>query len=122
MAKGTLALLATIEPDGSAELVPWHGAGEAEIGRAADAIERASAVDRPTLAVAAADRYLRLGLEPDGRATLPFNLAVHLGTLVDPLVRTVATGGRLWLWNEREWQASRQSRFAPLITAVSKVV
>ena len=117
--QATVRLLGVIEPDGSAELMLWDRQGEVERGRLKTALERASEKERAGLAVAAADRYVRFGLEPDGRMTLPFNLAVHLGADADGLVRVVATGGRLWLWNEAEWRISRAVRFGPLLRAMA---
>lgn len=117
--QATVRLLGVIEPDGSAELMPWEQRGEIEHRRLGDALGRASENDRAELAVAVADRYVRFGLEPDGRMTMPFNLAVHLGADADGIVRVVATGGRLWLWNEAEWRVSRAVRFGPLMRAMA---
>lgn len=120
MSRETMSMLAVIDPEGSAELMPWQRRGEIECSRVAKALEQASIEDKPTLAVAAADRFLRMALDSDGRAILPFNLAVHLGTNTDPIIWAVATGERLWLWSHREWQASRASRFQALIRAVGQ--
>jgi DNA-binding transcriptional regulator/RsmH inhibitor MraZ len=67
-------------------------------------------IDRAGLALVAMDRYLKLTLDPDGRLSLPVNLAHHLEAIVHDAVRLVVDGSRLLLWSERVWQNNRSSR------------
>jgi len=106
-----LSLLARIEPGGLAELMPWEPVGDA-IMRGLDRllVEEAEA----DLALIAMDRYLRLTLDPDGRMSLPVNLAHHLDAIAHEAVRLVIDAGRLLLWSERVWQDDRSSRLEPV--------
>ncbi len=105
-----MGLLARIEPGGHAELVPWDPVGDAIMRGLDRLLFEEDEVDRAGLALIAMDRYLRLTLDPDGRMSLPVNLAHHLDAIAHDAVRLVIDAGRLLLWSERVWQDDRSSR------------
>lgn len=105
-----LGLLARIEPGGNAELVPWDPVGDAIMRGLDRLLDGEDEIDRAGLALVAMDRYLKLTLDPDGRLSLPVNLAHHLEAIVHDAVRLVVDGSRLLLWSERVWQNNRSSR------------
>lgn len=114
LADRACGLLAIIEADRHAELVPWEQRGEiaiSEIRRAIDAVEEHH---KDELALAAMDRFVRLSVDSAGRTVLPGSLASHLDAEASASVRIVMRGARLWLWSERRWQAQRPRRIRML--------
>jgi DNA-binding transcriptional regulator/RsmH inhibitor MraZ len=107
-------LLATLEPYGRAELIAWSDHGSRLIAEVIDRVRAAPAEARGDLAVAAMDRYMRLAVEPPARVALNATLAAHLDPTGRNVIRVVVSGGRLWLWNEAEWQGRRSERHASL--------
>lgn len=106
-------LLAVLEADGSAELMPWLGAGEGIVGDLRERIAAEPADRRGSLVVVAMDRFVKVAVEQPARVSLPVNLASHLE--VDAgIVRVVAHSDRLWLWSERRWNAGRAARLGAL--------
>lgn len=113
------SLLAVIEPDHCAELLPWTPHGEAMLAEVRSAIETAEDADKDQLTLAAMDRYLRLSVDQAGRSTLPGPLASFLGAHVVGAVRLVMRDHRLWLWSERRWDTDRAERIQFLAGKVS---
>jgi DNA-binding transcriptional regulator/RsmH inhibitor MraZ len=115
----SLSVLAVLEMDGSAEILPWEQAGKQVV----NAIEKALALTpephRAELALAAMDRYMRLTVDADGRTVLPTNLLSHLDALESSLVRLVARGNRMWFWSEARWREGQGSRFRDLADALA---
>lgn len=105
-----MGVLARIEPGGHAELMPWAPVGDAIMRGLDNLLAEEAEEDRSWLALIAMDRYLRLTLDPDGRMSLPVNLAHHLDAIAHDAVRLVIDAGRLLLWSERVWQDDRSSR------------
>lgn len=105
-----LGLLARIEPGSHAELIPWEPVGDAIMRGLGALLAAEPEVGRARVALIAMDRYLRLSLDPDGRMSLPMNLAHHLDAISQDAVRMVIYDGRLLLWSERVWQSDRTAR------------
>ena len=108
-------LLARVEPGSYAELVPWEPVGDVIMRGLAELLAGEAEPDRSRVALIAMDRYLRLTLGPDGRMSLPANLAHHLDAVSLDAVRLVIDNGRLLLWSERAWQNSRSSRLESVV-------
>ncbi|MBS1181950.1 MAG: hypothetical protein H6Q99_1830 [Proteobacteria bacterium] len=104
------SLLATIEPDHCAELLPWMPHGETMLAEVRSAIETAEETDKDQLTLAAMDRYLRLSVDQAGRSSLPGPLASFLDAHIVGSVRLVMRDDRLWLWSERRWDKDRTKR------------
>ena len=105
-------VLASIDPEGGVEILPWEKLGE---GLIQNEMERLNALDEPakgTLAVALADKYFRLSLEEPARIGLTAGLRSFLGAHGDQPVRLVCLHQQLWLWNEKFWQRGRGEREA----------
>lgn len=109
---GTEGLLAILEPDGSAELLPWRGTGEALVEGYRERLMDAPDVRRPELALALMDMFMRLPLDPPGRLGLPSNLTAFLNPAAGERIRVVTASGQVWLWGESTWQARRSDRLA----------
>ena len=105
-----LGLLARIEPGSYAELMPWEPVGDAIMRGLSVLLAGEAEGERAGIALIAMDRYLRLTLDPDGRMSLPSNLAHHLDAISLDAVRLVIDGGRLLLWSEKVWQNDRSTR------------
>lgn len=112
------SLLAVIEPDHCAELMPWAPHGESMLAEVKGAIETADEADKDQLALAAMDRYLRLSVDQAGRTTLPGPLASFLSAHIIGTVRLVMRDHRLWLWSERSWDKARAERIQLLAAKV----
>ena len=117
---GTVRLLGVMEANGRLELLPWDPRGIELMKRVEAALDATAPTERGDLALAAMDRYLNLGLTPDGRLHLPPPLVIHLDAAGRGVVRVGASGGRLWIWSERAWEASRSERFAKLDEALGQ--
>ena len=110
-------MLAIMELNGVAELMPWTPHGESAVSSVKAAAARAEPAAIGNLILAAMDRYVRLTLDTDGRTVLPFNLLAHVDPSNTSRVRVLAEGGRLWLWSERQWEETRPDRLAYLKAA-----
>jgi DNA-binding transcriptional regulator/RsmH inhibitor MraZ len=107
-------LLAVLEADGSAELLPWSGTGEGIVEDVRGRIAAEPTDRRGGLVVAAMDRFVKVAVEQPARVSLPVNLASHLEVDAAGVVRVVAHSDRLWLWSERRWNAGRAVRLEAL--------
>lgn len=99
-----------MEPGGHAQLLPWEPVGDAIMRGLDRLLAEEEEPDRSRLALIAMDRYIRLTLEPDGRMSLPVNLAHHLDAIAHDVVRVVVDAGLLFLWSEKVWQNERSTR------------
>lgn len=90
--------------------MPWEPVGDVIMRGLGALLAVEAEVDRARMALIAMDRYLRLSLDPDGRMSLPVNLAHHLDAISQHAVRLVIDDGRLLLWSERVWQNERSAR------------
>jgi hypothetical protein len=111
---GSVVALVVLSDHGAAELLPWVPGGEEVLRLLSKAVSALPTAGRSEIVLAAMDRYLRITFEPDGRATLPTNLLVHLDAHRTGIARVVARDGRLWLWSETSWRDGRAERFAKL--------
>lgn len=102
-------LLATVEPTGRVELLPWAPLGEALIDLRLKQLATAKDPARGELLIALADKHFRLTLEEPVRLGLPPSLQSFLNASDQP-IRMVAMHQQLWLWNERLWQTQRADR------------
>lgn len=109
-----MALLARLEPDKSARLEPWDPAGEVVMGAIEAMLASEPEQVRAELAIVAMDRYVKVTLDPDGRITMPANLAHHIDAVGKDAVRVIVSDGRLRLWSEIAWQLNRSSRLRSL--------
>jgi len=109
-----LALLAKLEVGSSAKLEPWNPAGDAVMRGLKTMLASEPEPARAELTLVAMDRYLRISLDPDGRITLPANLAHHIDAIGYNAVRVIVSCGRLQLWSEPAWQKDRSSRLRTL--------
>lgn len=107
-----LALLARVEPNGHAQLLPWVPVGDAILRSLDQLLTEEDEASRGRLVLIAMDRYVRVTLEPDGRMSLPVNLEHHLDATLYGAVRVVVDTGKLFLWSEGVWQRNRSDRLA----------
>lgn len=111
-------LLATLEPGRFAQLEPWSETGQRVVRQVEERLELATGNSRSEIALAAMDRYMRIGLEATGRLAVPANLLSHIDPRASGTARVVVRDGTLWLWAEERWQAQRSSRLQALVGSV----
>lgn len=112
-------LLATLEPGRFARLDPWSEMGARVIRQVEERLEMAVGHKRSEIALAAMDRYMRIGLEETGRLAVPQNLLSHIDPRASGTARVVVRDNTLWLWAEDRWQAHTSSRLRTLLGSVS---
>jgi DNA-binding transcriptional regulator/RsmH inhibitor MraZ len=112
-------LLATLEPGRIARLEPWLETGAKVIRQVEERLELAVGPRRSEIALAAMDRYMRIGLEETGRLAVPQNLLSHIDPRASGTARVVVRDDTLWLWAEDRWQAQASSRLRTLVGQVS---
>jgi DNA-binding transcriptional regulator/RsmH inhibitor MraZ len=112
-------LLATLEPGRFARLDPWSEIGAQVVRQVEERLELTVGPRRSEIALAAMDRYMRIGLEETGRLAVPQNLISHIDPRASGTARVVVRDGTLWLWAEERWQAQTSSRLRTLVGSVS---
>lgn len=120
LGNGSLRVLAVLEANGSAEIMPWEGIGTDRIAHLERALNRLAEPDRSEVALAAMDRYLQLHLDEAGRTVLPTTLLSHLDAVGTSTVRLVVSNGRLWLWSEQRWRLAQLDRYLLLARSLEE--
>jgi DNA-binding transcriptional regulator/RsmH inhibitor MraZ len=118
LSTGAMEVLAVLEADRSAEVVPWVGAGAERLAQLEMALARLAEPERSEVALAAMDRYVRLHLDGTGRLVLPTTMLSHLEAIDAPTVRLVVRDGKLWFWSERRWRSGQLGRYLQLAKAI----
>lgn len=118
LSAGTTDLLAVLEADGSAEIVPWKVEGANRIAQIETVLAGLAEPDRSAVALAAMDRYIRLRLDGTGRMVLPTTLLSHLDAIDPPALRLVVREGRLWFWSEQRWRTGQLERYLQMAKAI----
>jgi DNA-binding transcriptional regulator/RsmH inhibitor MraZ len=114
----TTELLAVLEANGSAEVVPWTGEGAERIAQIEAVLGALAEPERSEVALAAMDRYIRLRLDGTWRTVLPTTLLSHLEAMDPSVLRLVVRDGKLWFWSERRWRASQLERYLQMAKAI----
>lgn len=106
--------LSVLNGDGSIEVSNWSANAERLRSALRERYEALPASQRADFALAAMDRFQKLGGEKGGRITLP----TVIRTQIDPdgreFVRIVVRDGTLHLWDDERWKAGRSERIAKL--------
>lgn len=106
-------LLATLEPDGYAQLEPWSSAGGELVAEIKEKISIAYHL-RGEIVLAAMDRYMFISVEGNGRLVAPGNLVAHIDPDNSGRARFVVRDSKLWIWSEKQWQSRRAERLSVL--------
>lgn len=118
LSTGAMEVLAVLEANGSAEVVPWKGAGTSRLEQLEAVLERLAEPERSEVALAAMDRYIRLHVDGTGRVVLPTTMLSHLEAIDAPAIRLVVRDSKLWFWSERRWRAGQTDRYLQLAKAL----
>lgn len=117
LGKGSVQVLAILEANGSAEVIPWEDATD-RMAHLEETLKRMIEPERSEIAIAAMDRYLRLHLDESGRMVLPTTLLSHLDAIGTSTVRLVVNNGKLWFWSEPRWRSAQLDRYVSLARAL----
>ncbi len=107
-------LLATLRGDGSVELTDWAEYGERTRAAVTERYRALPELERGKFALAAMDRFMRVGLEANVRLALPPALTMQVDPQGSGFVRVLTRDGSLFLWDDEIWRTSRSERIKHL--------
>lgn len=106
--------LATVNGDGSVELIDWAEGGERVCAALSERYAALPVIKRAAFTLAAMDRFFRVTREKGARFTLPNVLRSQLDPHSSQWIRVIVCEGTLRLWSDESWKATRVDRIAAL--------